>query len=60
MNYVKKLLILATTSTVSVSISVFASVVGILMGFTSSAAWLKIWGITVKIKKYKLIIKKKR
>ena len=60
MNYVKKLLILATTSTVSVSISVFASVVGILMGITSSAAWLKIWGITVKIKKYKLIIKKKR
>ena len=54
------LLILATTSTVSVSISVFASVVGVLMGITSSAAWLKIWGITVKIKKYKLIIKKKR
>ena len=42
------------------SISSFASLVGILLKITSSAIGLKICMITVEIKNYKSIIKKKR
>ena len=43
-----------------VSISAFASLVGIPIGITSSSIGLKICAITVGIKKYKSIIKKKK
>ena len=50
------------TSTVTrlVSISAFASIVGILIGYTSSAVGLKICAIIAGIKNYKSIIKKTR
>ena len=43
-----------------VSISPFASLIGIPIGITSSAIGLKICAITAGIKKYKSIIKKKK
>ena len=43
-----------------VSISAFTSLIGILIGITSSAVGLKIYAITARIEKYKWIIKKKR
>ena len=60
MNYVELLLILASAFTGCVSISVFASVFGILVGITSSEVGLKICVITTGIKKYKGIVKRKR
>ena len=60
LNYIEQLLILLSTVTVCVSISVFASVVGIPIGLATSVVELKIRLITVKIKKHMLIIKKKR
>ena len=60
MNYIKHLLILISTVNGCVTISSFASLVGIPMGITSSAIELKICLITTGIKKYKSIIKKKK
>ena len=61
LNYIKHFPILGSTvRTGSVSISVFASSVGIPIGITSSAIELKICVITAAIKKYKSIIKKKK
>ena len=60
LNYIKHLLILISTVTGCVTISSFASLVGIPMGITSSAIELKICLITTGIKKYKSIIKKKK
>ena len=60
LKYIENLLILISTVTGCVSISDFASLVGILMGNTSSGIGLKICVITAGIKKYKSIIKKKR
>ena len=60
LNYIEHFLILGSTVTGCVSISVFASLVGIPIGITSSAIGLKIFVITAAIKKYKLIIKKKK
>ena len=60
LNYIEHFLILGSTVTGSVSFSVFASLVGIPIGITSSAIGLKIFVITAAIKKYKLIIKKKK
>ena len=59
-NYVEHLLILISAVTGDISISAFASLVGIPTGNTSSAAELKMCAITEGIKKYKSIIKKKR
>ena len=59
LNYIEHLLILIATLPGSVSISAFASLVGITMGITSSAIGLKICVITAGIKKYMSIIKKK-
>ena len=50
---------LAPKTTVCTSIFAFASLIGILIGITSSAIGLKICAITAGIKKYKSIIKKK-
>ena len=60
MNYIEHLLILASTFTGCVSISDFASVVGILVGTTSSTVGLKACIITIRSNKCKSIIKKKR
>ena len=57
MNYIDNLLIVVSTITGCVSISPFASLVGIPIGVTSSAIVLKICVITAGIKKYKSIIK---
>ena len=62
-NYVEHLfwtLILASTVTDSVSVSIFASIVCVAVGITSSLVWIKICAITAGIKKCKLIIKKKK
>ena len=50
LNYIEHFLILASTITGCVSISVFASIVGITIGITSSAIGLKICAITAAIK----------
>ena len=60
LNYIEHFLILGSTTTGCVSISAFASSVGIPIGITSSAIGLKICAITAGIKKYKSIIKKKK
>ena len=60
LNYIAHLLIVISTITGCVSISDFASLVGIPIGITSSAIGLKICAITAGIKKYKSIIKKKK
>ena len=60
LNYIDHFLIVISTITGSVSISAFASLVGIPIGITSSAIGLNICAITAGIKKYKLIIKKKK
>ena len=59
LNYIEHSLILISTVTGCVSIFVFASLVGIPMGITSTAVELKICVITAGIKKYESIIKKK-
>ena len=60
MNYIEHLLIIISTITGCVSISAFASLVGIPIGIASSTIGLKICVITAGIKKYKSIIKKKK
>ena len=60
LNYIELFLILASTFTVCVSISAFASLIGIPIDITSSATGLKICAIAAGIKKYKSIIKKKK
>ena len=53
LNYIEHLLISMSTVTGCVSISAFASLVGIPIGITSSAIGLKICAITAAIEKYK-------
>ena len=60
LNYIKHSLILIPTITGCVSVSAFASLVGILIGITSSAVGIKIYVITAAIKNYKTIIKIKK
>ena len=60
LDYIEPSLIFAVTITGYVSISAFSSLVGIPIGITSSAIGLKICALTVGIKKYKSIIKKKK
>ena len=52
LNYIEYFLILAITITGYVSISFFASLVGISIGITSSAIGLKICAITAGNKSY--------
>ena len=59
-NYVEHFLILASAVTRCISISVFASFLGIPIGITSSTVGLKICVITSKTKMYKSIINKKK
>ena len=60
LNYIEHFLILGSTITGCISISLFASLVGIPIGITSVAIGLKICAITAGIKKHKSIIKKKK
>ena len=60
LNFIKHFLILASTVTGCISISAFASLLGIPIGIKSSAIELKFCAITAGIKKYKSIIKKKK
>ena len=60
LNYIEHFLILAYTITGRVSISDFASLVGISVGITSSAIGLKLCARAAVTKKYKSIIKKKK
>ena len=60
LSYIEHLLILAFEVTEFVSISLFASLVGIPIGIAISGAGLNICGITAGIKKYRSIIKNKR
>ena len=53
LNHTEYFLILASTITGCISISAFASLLGIPIGITSSAIGLKIGTITASIKKYK-------
>ena len=60
LNHIGHFLILATTITRCISISAFASLLGIPIEITSSAIGLKIFSITAGTKKCKSIIKKKK
>ena len=60
LNYIKYILILVSRLTGCVSISAFASLVGISEGITCSAIRLEICVITAGIKKYQSIIKKNK
>ena len=60
LKYIEHYLILASVVTGCILISVFTSLHGIPIGFTSSEIGLKSWAITTGIKMYKPIIKKRR
>ena len=60
LNYIEHLHVIISTITEWLSISAFASLVGISIGITSSAIGVKICVITTAIKKYKSINDKKR
>ena len=60
LNYVENFLILASAITGCISISAFASLIGIPIGITSSATGLKTCARASGIKKYKSIFKKKK
>ena len=51
-NYIKHLLILASANTGCISISLFASLVGIAIGITSSAVVIKICAKTAGMRKH--------
>ena len=59
-NYIEYFIILASTITGCISISPFASLLGIPIRITNSGIGLKICAITAGIKKYESIIKKKK
>ena len=60
LNYTEHFLILASTITGCISVSAFASLIGIPVGIISSTIGLKICTIAAGIKKLKSIIKKKK
>ena len=60
LHYVEHLLILASTRTGCVSIPAFTLLVCVSVGIASSAVGIKICAMTTRIKKYELIIKKKK
>ena len=60
LNYFDYSLIVTSTITGCVSISAFASLVGIPIGIASSTIGIQICVITAGIKRYKSIIKKKK
>ena len=60
LNYIERFLVLASTITGCISISFFASLLGIPIKITSSAIGLRLCSITSGIKKYLSIIKKQK
>ena len=60
LNYIEHFLILASKITGCISISAFASFIGLPIGIRSSVIGLKICAITAGIKKCKSIIKKRK
>ena len=60
LTFIKHLLILASTVTLFVSIWVFASLVGVSVGLTSSAVGIKNLHNTSSNWKYKSILRKRR
>ena len=60
LNYVKHILIIASTITECISISIFPSLLVMPIGITSSATGWRICVVPAGIKKYKSIIKKKK
>ena len=60
LNYIEHFLILASAVTGCISLSAFSSLLGTLIGITSSAIGLKMCAIAAGIKKYKSIIQKKK
>ena len=60
LNYIEYFLILGSTITGYISISSFASMIGIAIGITSSGVGLKICVITAAIKRYQSITQKKK
>ena len=56
LNCIEHLLVLASATTRCISISAFASLIGIPIGIMSSTMGLKICAITTRIKRYKPII----
>ena len=60
LNYFEKFLNLASTVTGYISISAFASLIGIPIGITNSVVGLKMCAIASGIKNYKSIIKKNK
>ena len=60
LNYLERFLILGPSITGCISISAFASLVGIPVGITSSSIGLKICAKTEAISRYKSIIKKRK
>ena len=60
LNYIEHFLILASTITRCISVSDFASLIGIPVGITGSAIGLEICAITAGIQKFKSISKKKK
>ena len=60
LNYIEHFLILAAEIARCISISSFASLIGIPIGITSSAIGLKMCAMAAGIKKYKSILKEKK
>ena len=60
LKYIEHFLILASTVTESISVSIFASLFGIPKGIATFVIGLKVFAITVEIKKYKYIIREKK
>ena len=60
LNYVEHVFILVSAVNGGVSVSVFASLVCVAVGITSSSVGLKICAITTGLKKYNSIIKKEK
>ena len=60
LNYIKEFLTLASAITGCMSISAFASLLGIPIGITSSAIKLKTCALAAGIKRYMSIIKQKK
>ena len=59
LNYIDKSLILVSAVTEYISVSVFPSLISVIVGITSSALELKICTTTTGIQEYNSIIKKK-
>ena len=60
LNYLNHFLLFISAVSGSVSISAFASLIGVLVGIVSSAVGIKICAITARNKKYRSIIIKKK